>query len=240
MISADELVDAGILEQFPPNYSASQFCMAIVSQFLADTAELGAALLQIDSRGCWKTLGGFRELEEVGEKIHRQPVVKFPVLTTALRVGTVITTWENAHFQQFNPKTSATLTASGLTRPALGVLIIGFSEGNPLSAGALRLLGSTAETFLSRSDFSPAQTGPIAQVNRENSRVIFTERQMKILKLLSSGKTNTEIGKELSISASLAKQEVAFLSHALQARSRLEVVIQAQRQGIPVIDPASV
>ena len=48
--------------------------------------------------------------------------------------------------------------------------------------------------------------------------------------------TNTQIGKKLSISASLAKQEVAFLSRALQAKNRLDVVVQAQKQGILATD----
>lgn len=46
------------------------------------------------------------------------------------------------------------------------------------------------------------------------------------------GQSNTEIGRKLNISASLAKQEVAFLMHSLGARNRLDVVVKAQLQGL--------
>ena len=236
MFDADQLIDRGILDPLPHSYSPSQFCMALVSQFLGGRADLGATLLRVDSRGTWQVLGGFLELYELGERIHNQRAMAFPVLMNAIREGFAKSTFEEEAWDALEPRLTGSMGVAGLSRPELGVLILGFGEETHLPSTSLRLLAYVTETYLSRGDFASAQTGPVTQVNGDNSTVIFTGRQMQVLKLLAEGKTNSEIGKVLSISASLAKQEVAFLAHALQVKSRLEVVVQAQRQGILVAD----
>jgi LuxR family transcriptional regulator len=123
------------------------------------------------------------------------------------------------------------VTAVGLRRPGMGVLLLTGTEQLRLTAEAWTLLRTWAELWLGRgSQWGGPASGP--QVDASTSSVVFTDRQLEVLGLLANGLTNSEIGKELSISASLAKQEVAFLSHALQAKNRLDTVVQAQRQGI--------
>ena len=54
-------------------------------------------------------------------------------------------------------------------------------------------------------------------------------REDQIVKLLLKGRTNKEIAAVLSISEKTVKHYMTILMQKLQARNRLEVVIQAQR-----------
>ena len=232
VFSSDRLIELGILDDIPPGYTADQFCMALTTQMLAGHADLGASLLRVDSRGQWEVLGGFLELHELGERLHQQRSTLFPALMEALREGHARSMGTEQPWPDLGMKLKGHLFIAGLSRPGFGVLILGSKSKLDFSPTALKLLITAMELWLGRNDYSAVQTAGVPQVNGDNSSVIFTERQMQVLDLLAEGKTNTEIGRKLSISASLAKQEVAFLSHALQAKNRLDVVVQAQRQGI--------
>lgn len=236
-VSTDYLIEAGILGDIPPGYNPDQFCMALTTQMLGGQADLGAALLRVDSRGQWEMLGGFLELHGLGEKLHQQRSTSFPALMEALREGHAKALLSDPSFASLGLGLDGHLVVVGLSRPGLGVLLIGARHRLKFSPTALKLLVSVTEAWLSRGDSLPVHTATIAQVNGDNSGVIFTDRQLAVLSLLADGNTNTEIGRALSISASLAKQEVAFLAHALQAKNRLDVVVQAQRQGILPVSP---
>jgi DNA-binding CsgD family transcriptional regulator len=237
-LTSDHLITAGIIEEIPQGYNVDQFCMALSTQILGGAADLGTTLLRVNTRGQWEMLGGFLELFDLGEKLHQQRSAMFPTLMEALREGHATTTFDSESCSNLGLDLSGHLFVAGLTRRGFGVLILGSSQPLNFSATAVKLLVAVTELLLGRSEYSTVQTAGIPQVNGDNSSIIFTERQMQVLELLADGKTNTEIGRKLSISASLAKQEVAFLSHALQAKNRLDVVLQAQRQGVlPVAKP---
>jgi DNA-binding CsgD family transcriptional regulator len=236
MFGSDELISAGILEAIPHGYSPDQFCMAMSTQILGGKADLGVTLLRVNSRGLWEVLGGFLELYDLGEKLDRQRSTVFPSLMEALREGQARDALSQETCKSIGFGLEGHMFVAGLTRPDFGVLIIGSTERLDFSPAGLKLLVAVTENWLSRGEFRTTQTSPVPQVNIGNSGVMLTERQIQVLDLLADGKTNTEIGRKLSISASLAKQEVAFLSHALQAKNRLDVVVQAQRQGILPVD----
>ena len=232
VFSSDRLIESGILEDIPHGYSPNQFCMAVSSQMLEGKADLGASVLRVDSRGQWEMLGGFLELYDLGEALHQQRSTSFPALMEALREGYSRGSLQDEPWPALGVHLDAHLFVMGLSRPGFGVFILGSTSPLEFTPTGLKLLVTVTEMWLGRRDYSPVQTASLPQVNGNNSAIIFTERQMQVLDLLAQGKTNTEIGRKLSISASLAKQEVAFLSHALQAKNRLDVVVQAQRQGI--------
>lgn len=227
----NRLIEAGVLEDVPHSHHPDHFCMAVSTQFLAGQADLGAALLRVNSRGHWQTLGGFLDLYDLGNKLDGQRSPLLPKLMEAMREGhsrptlTEVAQQSGVHFDGH-------LFAIGLARPHFGVLVIGSVSPLEFSPNGLKLLTAVTETWLGRGEYSSASTSSIPQVNSENKTVIFNDRQLEVLRLLAEGATNTEIGKRLFISASLGKQEVAFLAHALQANNRLDTVIQAQRQGI--------
>jgi len=232
MMTTDQLIDAGILDDIPQGYRADQFCLTLCNKVLGGVADLGSTLLGLDPRGRWAHLGGYLELNNLGDALHGTSSTTIPGLMTALSKDY----WEESLSEE--PWTSLGLSLSGvahvfgLTKSDFGVIILGATTPLEMSDGAKKLLTLAADRWLSRHRTVGGSATPAIQQDRHVNDSFFTERQTQILRLLMEGCTNTEIGKALSISASLAKQEVAFLSHALQARNRLDVVIQAQKRGI--------
>ncbi len=149
-----------------------------------------------------------------------------------MRDGYSISGCEDAHWEGLITERDGFIAVVGLREPALGMLLLGARQPFELHTDSVRLLSYTAEKFLNQSHKNSARTSQASQVDGNNSDIVFSSRQLQVLGLLAQGATNTQIGKNLSISASLAKQEVAFITHALQANSRLDAVVQAQRLGI--------
>lgn len=59
-----------------------------------------------------------------------------------------------------------------------------------------------------------------------------TDRELQIFKRLASGKTNQEIGEELSLSCNTVKNHVARILEKLQLDNRVQAAVQAVRAGI--------
>jgi len=62
----------------------------------------------------------------------------------------------------------------------------------------------------------------------ESLRNVLTERQVKVLELVSQGKPNKLIGRELGISDGTVKIHLAAIFRALDVRNRTEAVVAAQ------------
>jgi len=234
MITTDDLIDRGLLDDIPTLTTADQFCMALATIVLDGASNLGAALVLVNARGDIDYRGGFLDMVAVGEQLDNQRSTDQPLLMAAIRNGLATDSLSEATFPHTTglDLNQGTVTALGFPHPPFGALLIAGTEPLVLSPGAKKLLATITQLWLERrsTGWPVAQTS--AQVTPENSGIIFSARQLDVLRLLGEGMTNPQIGKTLSISASLAKQEVAFLSHALQAKSRLEVVVTAQRLGL--------
>lgn len=63
-------------------------------------------------------------------------------------------------------------------------------------------------------------------------RADITEREMDVLRLLSSGRCNKSIARELRISECTVKSHVSQLLSKLQVGSRMQAVLQANRLGL--------
>lgn len=59
-----------------------------------------------------------------------------------------------------------------------------------------------------------------------------TERELQVLSLLIEGKSNTEIGKELIISAHTAKAHVCSILQKLAVNDRVQAAVKAIKQGL--------
>jgi two-component system NarL family response regulator len=59
-----------------------------------------------------------------------------------------------------------------------------------------------------------------------------TEREVQVLELIARGRSNREIGEELSIAETTVKAHVNSLLAKLEARDRTEAVMIALRRGI--------
>lgn len=67
---------------------------------------------------------------------------------------------------------------------------------------------------------------------KELEEVRLTEREMQVLQQLVEGKSNTEIGVELGVSANTIKGHVQQIIHKLKASDRTQAAVKALRLGL--------
>lgn len=70
--------------------------------------------------------------------------------------------------------------------------------------------------------------------NADRNGVKFNVREAQILTLLLNGSTNKEIGERLRISEKTVRHYMTLLMRKLNARNRLEVVLMARRNEMPL------
>ena len=70
------------------------------------------------------------------------------------------------------------------------------------------------------------------QVSQGGLSNVLSERELEVLRLMSTGAANKEIASELSISESTAKTHVANIFQKLEVNDRTEAVTQAVQRGI--------
>jgi DNA-binding NarL/FixJ family response regulator len=76
---------------------------------------------------------------------------------------------------------------------------------------------------------APASTGESAASLEERLRKLLTERQLDVLRLLSQGKPNKLIARDLGISEGTVKIHLAAIFRALSVRNRVEAVVASRR-----------
>jgi DNA-binding NarL/FixJ family response regulator len=76
---------------------------------------------------------------------------------------------------------------------------------------------------------SAAQMTPGADSLEERLRKLLTERQIDVLRLLSQGKPNKLIARDLGISEGTVKIHLAAIFRALNVRNRVEAVVASRR-----------
>jgi DNA-binding NarL/FixJ family response regulator len=77
---------------------------------------------------------------------------------------------------------------------------------------------------------APANMG--SDVTGEAIRAQLTDRELQIFKRLASGKSNREIGDQLSLSRNTVKNHVASILEKLQLDNRVQAAVQAVRAGM--------
>ena len=70
-----------------------------------------------------------------------------------------------------------------------------------------------------------------SRANDEN-RVPLTEREFEVLKHLVSGKSNTEIAKELIVSVHTAKAHVCSILQKMCVNDRVQAAVKAVKEGL--------
>ena len=66
----------------------------------------------------------------------------------------------------------------------------------------------------------------------EQLRATLTDRELEVLRLLASGKSNNEISKEIYVSPMTVKNHIASILAKLQLENRLQAAVHAVRSGI--------
>ncbi|SRR5579883_121035 len=75
--------------------------------------------------------------------------------------------------------------------------------------------------------------------HKERETISLTIRELDVLKLLAAGQRNAEIADTLCIAIKTVEDHIRHLFAKLEARSRTEVVLKAQQQGLPLHMPRS-
>lgn len=75
-------------------------------------------------------------------------------------------------------------------------------------------------------------TGMLPSKNSQEGRVPLTEREYEVLKHLVSGKSNTEIAKELIVSVHTAKAHVCSILQKMCVNDRVQAAVKAVKEGI--------
>jgi DNA-binding NarL/FixJ family response regulator len=102
-------------------------------------------------------------------------------------------------------------------------------------AGGEALLAPTATRRLiqafARQSQPPAQAASDTAA-RSRLETLLTARELQVLTLIGAGLTNTEIAERLTVSPGTVKTHVSHLLAKLDARDRVQLVIQAFRAGL--------
>ncbi len=59
-----------------------------------------------------------------------------------------------------------------------------------------------------------------------------TKREFEVLNLITTGKSNTEIAKELSLSSHTIKAYVCSILHKMSVEDRVQAAVKAVREGL--------
>ena len=74
--------------------------------------------------------------------------------------------------------------------------------------------------------------GLLSNRNGDENRVPLTEREFEVLKHLVSGKSNTEIAKELIVSVHTAKAHVCSILQKMCVNDRVQAAVKAVKEGL--------
>ncbi|MFL0810847.1 MAG: response regulator transcription factor [Agarilytica sp.] len=118
-----------------------------------------------------------------------------------------------------------------------------------ISSGAMGFIPKTASHEITHHALSIVMSGGVyvppemltlgnnTQANKEKSATVslgenLTPRQIEVLRLLTEGKVNKEIARELDCAETTVKAHITAIFRELKARNRTEAVMNAQRAGL--------
>jgi len=224
-ISAELLIAHGLLDVPRGSHPAEALCQHLATRVLVDYEPTGTAILRVNDQARWQSSAAFGSAIDFAHHASAGQAVGPNELIMGIKQSFhTLSSGEPAPDGQ-------TAHLIGLQSPQLGLLVVIAPKVLEFTDQAVRLLRWVAEST-EQPGSGRAPSGADGEVAIELGPGFFTNRQLAVLELISQGKSNTEIGKELSISASLAKLEVAFVMHALRAKNRLDTVVKAQQWGI--------
>ena len=78
----------------------------------------------------------------------------------------------------------------------------------------------------------PSVTARVTVIEPDPASASLTEREIEVLRLLSSGMDNAEIGRTLFISPSTVKNHISSILLKLQIENRIQAAVYAVRSGL--------
>ncbi|MBN8716887.1 MAG: response regulator transcription factor [Xanthomonadales bacterium] len=183
---------------------------------------LNLALLDIGMPGT----RGYEHIARLRAEAETLPIV---VLSGSEDLGVMRTLMELG-VQGFIPKAYSPdvmlsairlVLAGGIYVPPL---LLASAQAQGWQPGDLRLQAATSDTAASAAAGTPSLDG---------LRRLLTERQIDVMRLLSQGKPNKLIARDLGISEGTVKIHLAAIFRALNVRNRVEAVVASRRlQGL--------
>ncbi len=211
--------------------SVAELGKKLVHSPLTDSEAVGAYFFLLNSRGLLEVLGGYGI-----NPIPPEPVSAWDdnVLANSIKTGTLASVLVEHNGDKIfcyalpmlkgNEPLGAALFCQR-SKPA--------KEFDPvLNASMSQVLGIWVQSMGLGNGFNPNSR------NTEPNPQALTERQLKVLELMSLGQTNAEIAQEMILSESSIRQETVKIYRALGVGSRAEATKRAIHLGIlraPVI-----
>jgi len=110
-------------------------------------------------------------------------------------------------------------------------LIISPHASTETLTNSLRQILPTSDELLSHA----AQTFSAAQCEPSSAEYRLTPRQLKVLALLIEGDPSKHIAKKLNLSPSTIKTHIAAIFRAFRVRTRMELLLVTEREGLRLI-----
>jgi DNA-binding NarL/FixJ family response regulator len=153
-----------------------------------------------------------------------------------------------------------TIARLGILAPASPVLVLSRSTGDGVveaivagasgyilkSASPEAIVSAVKATAAGESVLSPQIAGKLLEhIRRREARAVvagnitaevirsaLTERELQIFQLLASGRSNPEIGRDLTLSANTVSNHIKSILAKLQLENRIQAAVHAVRSGI--------
>lgn len=140
------------------------------------------------------------------------------------------------HVKEFSPKTRTLVflhrESQAVVREALEAFVEGVmfvsSLGKGIDGDFIRSLAAIADG----ANYYPKEVKAVAGYEAVEVLPDLTDREMEVLKVLSSGMSNKEISESLFISAETVKSHVSTIIGKMGVKDRTQAVIKAIRAGI--------
>ncbi len=141
-----------------------------------------------------------------------------------------------ASFKRRHPDTAiVVVTASAADQTLLSAIEAGAAGFVSKTDGLTELTASVRSAALGEAVIShELLSGLLTRLKhrRTPSAPTLTARESEVLQLVGQGMTNAEIARELVVSVNTARNHIANISTKLGARSKLETLVIATRQGL--------
>lgn len=211
----------------------AEYGRKLVHSALTAPSAVGAHIYQLDSRGQIELLGGYG-LNPLGNNL-RVSAWDDHALSKSIRSRELTQEVQDLEGIDYRLKVIAIMKGD----EPLGAMVISQREEEldelpkDLAAAMSQVLGLWLNSMGFGQDWKPN-----GNLNSESDPDSLTDRQLRVLDLISRGMTNAEIAQDLILSESSIRQETVKIYKALGVSSRLEASKRAVHLGI--LRPAAI
>jgi DNA-binding NarL/FixJ family response regulator len=121
--------------------------------------------------------------------------------------------------------------------PSAGIIMLSAHDSNEnkiqaTTAGAVAFLSKSDSADMILAAIGKAVNHITADMSQTDPKIVFSERQLEVLRLMANGMSNKAIGNVLNISENTVRWHVRALLGTLNASTRTEATFAALRLGV--------